>query len=59
MQETVSRGVPIVGIPVYGDQALNVIRRVSAGFGTLLDLRNITTGSVTWAIKKVLENPRY
>jgi len=58
-QETVSRGVPVVGIPIYGDQMLNVVRIVSAGLGVLLEFRNITTDSVNWAVREVLENPRY
>jgi UDP:flavonoid glycosyltransferase YjiC (YdhE family) len=48
-----------VGIPIYGDQMLNVVRIVSAGLGVLLEFRNITTDSVNWAVREVLENPRY
>lgn len=58
-QEAVHRGVPMVGIPVYGDQALNMAKVVSAGLGVSLDFKNITTGSVLWAVQEVLENPRY
>jgi glucuronosyltransferase len=53
--EAVHRGVPMVGIPIYGDQALNMAKVVSAGLGVLLEFRNITTG----AVQEVLENPRY
>jgi glucuronosyltransferase len=58
-QEAVHRGVPLVGIPIYGDQAFNVVKIVSAGLGVLLEFKNVTTGSVLWAVKEVLENPRY
>jgi glucuronosyltransferase len=58
-QEAVHRGVPMVGIPIYGDQALNMAKIVSAGLGVLLESKNITTGSVLWAVQEVLENPRY
>ena len=58
-QEAVNNGVPLVGIPVHGEQKLNMLRTVSAGMGILLDFRNVTTDSLTWAITKVIENPRY
>jgi glucuronosyltransferase len=58
-QESVHRGVPVVGIPIYGDQALNMARVVSAGLGVLLQFTNVTTESVLWAVQEVLENPRY
>jgi glucuronosyltransferase len=57
-QETIDRGVPIVGIPIYGDQRYNLVRIVSAGIGVQLDLANITTESVTWALSEVLDNSR-
>jgi glucuronosyltransferase len=58
-QETIHRGVPVVGIPLLGDQKLNMARAVAAGYGVLLDYANVTAGSLDWALKEVLENPRY
>jgi hypothetical protein len=58
-QEALNRGVPVVGIPVFGDQSLNMAWAQSAGYGITLSLHNITKGSVSWAIKEVLENDRY
>ncbi|XP_021912896.1 uncharacterized protein LOC110826504 [Zootermopsis nevadensis] len=58
-QEALNRGVPMVGIPVFGDQTLNMARAKSAGYGVMLSFHNITTESVTWALKEVLENNRY
>jgi UDP:flavonoid glycosyltransferase YjiC (YdhE family) len=48
-----------VGIPVYGDQKLNMLRIVSTGMGVLMEFKNVTTESLTWAITEVIENPRY
>jgi UDP:flavonoid glycosyltransferase YjiC (YdhE family) len=59
MQEAINRGVPVVGIPAFGDQQLNMFWATSNGFGVLLDFKNITTESVTWALDEVLNNPRY
>jgi UDP:flavonoid glycosyltransferase YjiC (YdhE family) len=48
-----------VGIPVYGDQKLNMLRIVSTEMGVMLEFKNVTTESLTWAITEVIENPRY
>ena len=58
-QETIYWGVPVVGIPVLGDQKLNMARAVAAGYGILLDYANVTAESLDWALKEVLENSRY
>jgi glucuronosyltransferase len=58
IQEAVARGVPIVGIPIYGDQPYNLAKIVSAGIGIKLDFANITTEAVLWAVNEVLGNPR-
>jgi glucuronosyltransferase len=58
-QETIHRGVPVVGIPMLADQYLNMAQAVSRGYGIQLDFANITTESLQWALKEVLENSRY
>jgi glucuronosyltransferase len=58
-QETIHRGVPVVGLPMMADQNLNMAQAVSRGYGIQLDFANITTESLEWALKEVLENSRY
>jgi len=58
IKEELHRGVPIVGIPIHGDQKHDVNRAVSFGFGVKLDFINIITESVIWALKEELENRR-
>jgi glucuronosyltransferase len=58
-QEALNRGVPVVGIPVFGDQTLNMAWAQSAGYGVMLPYNNITKEYVSWALKEVLENERY
>lgn len=58
-QETIYWGVPVVGIPLLGDQKLNMARAVTAGYGVLLDYANVTEESLDWALKEALENSRY
>jgi len=48
-----------VGIPIYGDQKLNMRRAAAAGMGVMVEFKNVTTDSLTWAVTEVIENPRY
>jgi glucuronosyltransferase len=57
--EAITRGVPVVGIPVFADQRKNILLAVFAGYGLLIDFNNITTESLTWAIQEVIETPKY
>ncbi|PNF23047.1 UDP-glucuronosyltransferase 1-1 [Cryptotermes secundus] len=57
--ETISRGVPLIGIPVFADQFLNTRRAVSSGYGIQINLNNITSESLTWAIQEIIESPKY
>ena len=41
--KAITRAVPIVGIPVFADQRLNMARGVLAGYGIIIDFRNITS----------------
>jgi glucuronosyltransferase len=56
--EAIIRGVPVVGIPVYGDQRRIMARAVLAGYGLQIDFNSITTESLIWAIQEVLESPK-
>ena len=58
MQEAIYRGVPSVVIPVFGDQKLNAIREQIAGIGIHLELSNVSTKSLTWALREILDNPK-
>ncbi|XP_075223720.1 UDP-glycosyltransferase UGT5-like [Lycorma delicatula] len=58
-QEAVYFSVPLVGIPFFGDQYMNIERAAAAGFAISLDQYNLTETSLTWAINEVLNNPKY
>ncbi|XP_044729429.1 UDP-glycosyltransferase UGT5-like [Chrysoperla carnea] len=57
--ESITRGVPVVGIPAIADQHANMRQCQQMGLGVLLDLKNITEVSFAWAINEVLNNPQY
>ena len=42
LQEAISRAVPLVAIPVFADESLNMARAVLAGCGFIIDFSNIT-----------------
>jgi hypothetical protein len=52
--EALVAGVPVIGIPVFGDQRLNIARAVDAGYGESLYFRDITEEKVSEALNKIL-----
>ncbi|XP_023943057.2 UDP-glucosyltransferase 2-like [Bicyclus anynana] len=57
--ETVHFGVPIIGIPVFADQFVNVGRAVKKGFAQRVDLSYSLAADIEKAIRNVLDNPSY
>ncbi|CAB3376275.1 Hypothetical predicted protein [Cloeon dipterum] len=53
-QEAALHGVVLVGIPIFGDQMLNMKKAQHGGFGILLDFNNVTKESVLWALNEAL-----
>lgn len=57
--ETIHFGKPIIGIPVFGDQHLNVARAVKRGFAYKVDLSYDLAEDLKTAIKEVTTNPKF
>jgi glucuronosyltransferase len=57
--EAITRDIPLVGIPVFFDQKLNIARAVLAGYGLKIDFNNVTTESLTWAIQEAIGSTKY
>ncbi|XP_043268662.1 UDP-glucosyltransferase 2-like [Venturia canescens] len=58
-QEAVTYGVPMIHIPIFGDQNLNARLCAKKRIGVTMDHRKITTDTFTEAIKKILDDPIY
>lgn len=56
--EAVHFGVPIIGIPVFADQYVNVKRAVHKGFAIRVRLSYDTADDLESAIKEMLINQR-
>ncbi|XP_063921312.1 UDP-glycosyltransferase UGT5-like [Zophobas morio] len=57
--ETVYHGVPILAIPILGDQKLNAKSAMSKGFGLVLPYSELTEDKLTQSIQEILNNPKY
>lgn len=56
--EALYHALPVLGIPLWGDQARNIECCVTAGWVLRLQLENITEQSFRWAVNEVLNNPK-
>lgn len=58
IEETVSKGVPLVGIPFLADQPVNVKKMVNLGIAQYVDIETLTKEKLKAAIIEVAENPK-
>lgn len=58
-QEGIHHGVPMLGIPIYGDQHINTDRAALQGNAIKLQFSNVTVESLRWAISELMHNPSY
>nr|QIK00369.1 UDP-glycosyltransferase [Xylotrechus quadripes] len=57
--ETVYHGVPIVAIPVLGDQQMNARGAEQAGYGIVLPFPELTEEKLTSYLDEIISNPKY
>jgi UDP:flavonoid glycosyltransferase YjiC (YdhE family) len=57
--EAVYYGVPIIGIPIFGDQKHNIASAVESGYAVTIPLDNLSEESLSWALNEVLTNNTY
>jgi len=59
IEETVNNAIPIVGVPFFADQYLNMKIAEDKGYGKLVNFLEITEESFENAVKEVLSNVMY
>jgi glucuronosyltransferase len=57
-QEAIYHGVPVIGIPLAGDQHINMQRTVSEGTGLVLHLMTMTADDVETALRNITRDSR-
>ncbi|EAT45644.1 AAEL003099-PA [Aedes aegypti] len=57
--EALFHGKPMIGIPIFGDQPMNVQKAVRSGYAVLLDYDDINEENVDKALSAVLNDPSY
>jgi len=57
--EAAYAGVPMVGIPMYGDQLTNIKAIIDNKMGISLNYGDISKDRVLTAVRTVLDEPRY
>lgn len=58
MEEALFNHIPVVAIPIFGDQFNNAGRMQSKGFGIVLDQHNLDVNVFKRTILDVIQNPK-
>lgn len=56
--EAIHRGIPILAIPLFGDQISNAALVKELGVGEMLDLFTLTETSLMSSVQELLKNKR-
>ncbi|KAK7865276.1 hypothetical protein R5R35_012573 [Gryllus longicercus] len=57
--ETITRGVPVIGVPFMVDQHTNIKKLVKLGCGIQLEYKNIRKDTFLRALREIIGNPSY
>ncbi|XP_062544090.1 UDP-glycosyltransferase UGT5-like isoform X1 [Armigeres subalbatus] len=57
--ESLYHGVPVVGIPIFGDQYLNMAKAEIGGYGLTVGYADISEKKLSDAVKTILNDPQF
>lgn len=58
MEEAITSKVPLIGMPFFGDQPMNVLKMVQLGIARSVDTETVTKQTLKEAIIEVAQNPK-
>lgn len=56
--EALHHGVPVLGIPIFGDQKANIPKAVASGYAVHLELAHLNERTFLDALDEVLNNTK-
>uniref|UniRef100_A0A336KE79 CSON009222 protein n=1 Tax=Culicoides sonorensis TaxID=179676 RepID=A0A336KE79_CULSO len=59
IEETISRGVPVIIIPFFSDQETNANKIINLGIGQKLKAEHLSKSTLMKTIYEVIKNPKY
>lgn len=59
LQEALYFGVPVIGVPLFGDQFSNIANFVEKKIGVQVYYNKLTTASLNQALNEILKNDEY
>ncbi|XP_032003923.1 UDP-glucuronosyltransferase 3A2 [Hylobates moloch] len=59
IMEAIQHGVPMVGIPLFGDQPENMVRVEAKKFGVSIQLKKLKAETLALKMKQIIEDKRY
>ncbi|CAG9830652.1 unnamed protein product [Diabrotica balteata] len=57
--ETIYYGVPVLTLPIFGDQKMNAAKAEAAGYGLSMTFSTITEQGLSKALNEILNNKKY
>ncbi|VDM68828.1 unnamed protein product [Strongylus vulgaris] len=59
IQEAINIGMPVITVPLYGDQPRNALLAKHHGFGLILQKSELSAESISKAIEEIVSNKKY